>query len=148
MFDLTTYLPGQLLTKVDRAGMMHGLEVRCPLLDHQLAEYVFNLPEEYKMDKKTGKLILKDLLAEIMPRAFVDRKKQGFGAPVRKWLKEENMRAYVEKKFAPGARIYEFLREEVVRDFITKTYASDDPKSFYRLWVLLCLQIWLEKHPA
>lgn len=148
LYDITTYLPGQLLTKVDRTSMMHGLEVRCPLLDYQLAEFVFNLPEEYKTDRNTGKLILKDLLAEVMPREFVDRKKQGFGAPVRLWLQEEKMRAYVEHQFAPGARVYEFLKEDAVRDFIKTTYSSQDAKGYYRLWVLLCLEIWLKKHPS
>jgi len=145
-YDLSTYLPGQLLTKVDQASMMHGLEVRCPLLDHQLAEFVVNLPQEYKMNRGTGKLLLKDLLAEIMPRAFVDRKKQGFGAPVRKWLGEDKMRTYVERQFAEGARVYEYLHEDAVRSFIKKVYASKNPKGYYRLWVLLCLEIWLQKH--
>ena len=148
LFDITTYLPGQLLSKVDQASMMHSLEVRCPFLDYKLAEFAFNLPESYKTDRNNGKLILKDLLAEIMPRAFVDRKKQGFGAPVRRWLQEEKMRAYADKKFSPNARIYEYLREDVVRKLIKKTYASQDPKNYYRLWVLLCLAIWLEKHPS
>jgi len=144
-YDLTSYLPGQLLTKVDRMSMMHGLEVRCPLLDHELAQFAYNLPLEHKMNHHTGKFILKDLLAESMPRTFVDRKKQGFGAPVRKWLKEPEFRAYVQRSLAKGP-IYEFLREDIVRPFVAKTLASDDQKSYYQLWVLLCLQIWLMKH--
>lgn len=145
-YDLSTYLPGQLLTKVDQASMMHGLEVRCPLLDHHLAEYVFNLPQAYKVNRGTGKLILKDLLRGIMPDSFVDRKKQGFGAPVRKWLAEDKMRAYVEGQFAPGARVYQYLREDAVQNFIKEVYRTSKPKGYYRLWVLLCLEIWLKKH--
>jgi asparagine synthase (glutamine-hydrolysing) len=146
LFDFYTYLPGQILTKVDRTSMMHSLEIRSPFLDHHLAEFVFNLPEEYKTNRKSGKLILKDLLAEVMPREFVDRKKQGFGAPVRKWLGEPRMRAYVEEKLGSGARVYSFLHERAVRDFIASTYASSHPKPYYQLWTLLCLELWLRQH--
>jgi len=143
LFDLTTYLPGQLLTKVDRASMMHGLEIRCPLLDYQLAEFVFNLPQQYKMSRQTGKLILKDLLREIMPDSFVDRKKQGFGAPVREWLETEGMRAYVQKQLGKRAAVYSYLREDAVQSFIRSAYQT---ASYYQLWILLCLEIWLKAH--
>jgi asparagine synthase (glutamine-hydrolysing) len=145
LFDITTYMPGQLLTKADRMSMMHGLEVRCPFLDYKLAEFAFNLPERFKTDRGTGKLILKDLLAETMPRKFVDRKKQGFGAPVRKWLQEPSMRAYVELQFK-DARVYEFLSKDAIQRFITDTYANQSAKTYYRLWTLLCLEVWLRTH--
>ncbi len=145
MFDITTHMQGQLLTKVDEMGMMHGLEVRCPFLDYKLAEFAFNLPTEYKTDGTVGKLILKDLLAEIMPREFVDRKKQGFGAPVRKWLGEPAMRAYVENAFK-DARVYEYLDKEAVQKFIAQTYGSQKSKGYYQLWTLLCLEVWLRQH--
>jgi asparagine synthase (glutamine-hydrolysing) len=146
LFDLTTLLPGQLLTKVDQASMMHSLETRTPFLDHHLAEFVFNLPDAYKADRSTGKLILKDLLAEIMPRAFVDRKKQGLGAPVRMWLQELGMQAYIEKKLGIGARLFEFLREDSIAKLIQSAYTRQDPKAYYQLWVLLCLELWLGSH--
>ena len=146
MFDILTYLPGQLLTKVDQASMMHSLEIRCPLLDYQLAEFAFNLPEEYKTDRKTGKIILKDLLRELMPNEFVDRKKQGFGAPVRKWLSEEKMQAYVRQQFAPNSPIFAVINEKVALSFIEKTFSSQNPKYYYQLWVLLCLAIWMRVH--
>ncbi|MBY0472777.1 asparagine synthase (glutamine-hydrolyzing) [Patescibacteria group bacterium] len=145
LFDITTNMQGQLLTKVDEMGMMHGLEVRCPFLDYKLAEFAFNLPTEYKTDGNTGKLILKDLLAEEMPREFVDRKKQGFGAPVRKWLGEPTLRAYVENAFK-DARVYEYLDKDAVQRFIQQTYASQKPKGYYQLWTLLCLEVWLKRH--
>lgn len=145
-YDLAMYLPGQLLTKVDRTSMMHSLEVRCPLLDSDLAMFAYALPLDYKIDKSTGKFILKDLLAEIMPRSFVDRKKQGFGAPVRKWLKEETMQKYVRGKFGNNARIFGHLDQERTQAFVQTTLSGNDQKSYYRLWVLLCLELWLETH--
>jgi asparagine synthase (glutamine-hydrolysing) len=146
-YDLSTYLPGQLLTKVDRTSMMHGLEVRCPLLDHQLAEFVYQLPEAYKMSHTTGKIILKDLLAEVMPRTFVDRKKQGFGAPVRKWLSEPGMQGYVRNKFNNKmGPLYDHLDRDRVQEFVESTLRGGNQKNYYRVWVLLCLLLWCESH--
>jgi asparagine synthase (glutamine-hydrolysing) len=145
-FDISTYLPGQLLVKADQMSMMHGLEVRSPLLDHHLAEFAVNLPVSQKMTHSTGKLILKDLLAEVMPRGFVDRKKQGFGAPVRAWLSDERGRSYVERHLLQEARIFAYLEPDAVRARIEHTYARRRPKAFYQLWVLLCLELWLRSH--
>jgi asparagine synthase (glutamine-hydrolysing) len=147
-YDLTTYLPGQLLTKVDRMSMMHGLEVRCPLLDTALAEFAYNLPTSFKCSHTTGKILLKDLLAEIMPRAFVDRKKQGFGAPVRKWFSEETLRAYTREKLGTNASLHDHLDRKKTTSFVENTLSrtEGDAKPLYQLWALLCLELWLEKH--
>jgi asparagine synthase (glutamine-hydrolysing) len=145
-FDMTTYLPGQLLSKVDQTSMMHSLEIRCPFLDHTLAEYVVNLPEAYKTDRKTGKIMLKDLLAEIMPRAFVDRKKQGFGAPIRAWLEEDTLKAYVHTLFGGDAQVHTFLKKERIDSLVTFAYQKRDTKAYHQLWVLLCLEVWLRTH--
>lgn len=145
-FDISTYLPGQLLVKADQMSMMHGLELRSPFLDYQLAEFAINLPEEYKMNHATGKIILKDLLEEIMPYEFVHRKKQGFGAPVRKWLLDNRGRVYVKKNLADDARIFTYLNKQKIQEHIEKTYKYQHPKSFYQIWVLLCLEIWLRQH--
>jgi asparagine synthase (glutamine-hydrolysing) len=127
--------------------MMHGLEVRSPLLDTSLAEFAYQLPVEYKMSHHTGKRILKDILAETMPRAFVDRRKQGFGAPVRKWLQTPHMRDYVTSKLlSEDARSYDYLNREPLAQFVRTTLAGNDQKSYYRLWILLCLELWLRTH--
>lgn len=143
MFDLTTYLPGQLLTKVDRTSMMHSLEIRSPFLDHKLAEYVYSLPTEYKTDMKNGKLILKDILAEIMPKEFVYRRKQGFGAPVIEWLRTEKMKNYLEEKLNGKAKIYELLHEKEVRNLLEDFYTKKNTTKALRIWTLLCLELWL-----
>ena len=110
-FDLTTYLPGQLLTKIDRTSMMHSLEIRSPFLDYKLAEFVYNLPEKYKMDKKSGKIILKNILCEIMPKDFVYRKKQGFGAPIKEWLQTETIKNFVEKTLTENSQLYRIFKK-------------------------------------
>jgi asparagine synthase (glutamine-hydrolysing) len=148
IYDLTTYLPGQLLSKVDQMSMMHSVEVRSPLLDHHLAEFVYSLPTEYKMNKSMGKIVLKDLLREIMPDSFVDRRKQGFGAPVRVWLSTKEMEAYVRTLFGRDARVYAFLRYDAVQKVIDSAYHGNHAKYMYRVWVLLCLEMWLREHES
>ncbi len=147
LFDLNVYLPGQLLTKIDRMSMMNSVEVRSPFLDTDLAEFVFNLPVEYKMNKNGGKIILKDILEEIMPHKFVHRRKQGFGAPVKMWLKEPAFKKLTrDTLLTPNAQIYRWLKEDVVRNMLEKFYDKKDDAYHYKIWVILCLELWLQSH--
>lgn len=147
LFDLTTYLPGQLLTKVDRMGMMNSLEVRSPFLDHHLAEFVYNLPETYKTDAGIFKRILKDILGEYMPEEFVNRRKQGFGAPVKAWLRESSFKKDVyEKLYHPNAEIFTMMNEKVVKEMINDFYTNNNDHYNYKIWVLYCLELWLISH--
>lgn len=144
-FDLTTYMPGQLLAKLDRTSMMHGLEMRAPFLDTALVEFVTNLPEEYKVSSTEGKIILKDLLADIMPKEFVYRKKQGFGAPVAKWLAEPKMKQFTLETLGSGATVHQLFVSPLVRMLLYRFYAHNDSRLAMRVWILLCLEIWLSK---
>lgn len=146
MFDLTVYLPGQLLSKIDRLSMMHSLEIRSPFLDYKLAEFVYNLPEKYKVNKKSGKIILKDLLRPIMPDTFVDRRKQGFGAPVRIWLQTEKIKKYVIKELGINSPLLKFFKEEKMTEILNRFYKKNDTSVEYQIWSLLCLSIWLRFH--
>jgi len=144
-FDLQVYLPAQLLTKIDRTSMMHSLEARAPFLDTELAEYVYNLPNEFKISKTENKIILKEILAEIFPKEFVYRKKQGFGAPVQEWLKEKKMIDLVNKTLESDNPMYNFIDKKTtltVRDNFYKNKRNHAQK----LWLLLSLGLWFEKH--
>ena len=143
-FDLTTYLPGQLLSKVDRTGMMHSLEVRSPFLDTALAEFVVNLPTEYKAGTNGHKLILKDLLSELMPKEFVNRRKQGFGAPTTKWLREKNMSQYAQEKLGSRASVRSLLSGRIIDFYLNDFYGKQRDRAAMRLWLLLCLELWLD----
>ena len=145
VFDLTSHLPGQILTKVDRAGMMHGLEVRSPFLDTALVEFVFNLPYEYKVRDGEQKCILRDILAEYMPRDFVKRRKQGFGAPIEKWLQDDVMKTYIYAKLGTGSRIRSFLSGEEIDKYLSNFYVDEQKpeRAAQRLWVLLFLERWM-----
>lgn len=85
--DLKTYLAGDILTKVDRASMAHSLEVRVPLLDHQLVEWVSGLPSRWKLNQGRSKYIFKKAVRSYLPTDVLDRKKMGFAVPVAEWFR-------------------------------------------------------------
>ncbi|HEV7816526.1 MAG TPA: XrtA/PEP-CTERM system amidotransferase, partial [Janthinobacterium sp.] len=85
--DMKTYLPGDILTKVDRASMAHGLEVRSPLLDHSLVEWISGLPSNLKLQGGEGKYLFKKALLPYLPRQLLYREKMGFSVPMATWLR-------------------------------------------------------------
>jgi asparagine synthase (glutamine-hydrolysing) len=87
--DLKTYLPGDILTKVDRASMAHALEVRVPLLDHKLVEWIAGLPPEMKLKGSEGKYIFKKSLENYLPNDILYRPKMGFSIPLNSWFRNE-----------------------------------------------------------
>jgi len=87
--DIKTYLTDDICTKVDRASMAVSLEVRAPLLDHRLMEFVASMPSDLKLKANTGKYIFKKLVRRIVPSFDFDRTKQGFGVPVGEWFRDE-----------------------------------------------------------
>lgn len=78
LLDMDTYLPDDILTKVDRASMKYTLECRCPILDYKVIEYSYKLPQEYKIYQENQKRILKDIAYDYIPRSILDRPKKGF----------------------------------------------------------------------
>ena len=147
-YDLKVYLPGQLLSKIDRTSMIHSLEVRSPFLDTKLAEFVYNLPTEFKLSKDQNKIILKDLLSEVFPKEFVYRRKQGFGAPIELWLRDSKMKSFVNSFLESENKIYNFLNKtEIIkiRDIFYSS-ATNEKKYAQKLWSLLCLALWFQKH--
>ena len=87
LLDMDTYLPGDILCKVDRASMKYSLEARCPILDKDVMEYSFRLPHSFKYNKGVKKRILKDIAYDYIPKELLDRPKVGFGVPLDKWLR-------------------------------------------------------------
>lgn len=86
-YDNNTYLPGDLLVKMDIAAMHYGLETRSPLLDHEVIEYCATLPVTCKVKNRVGKYLLKKLAERYFPVDFVHRRKMGFGIPLADWLR-------------------------------------------------------------
>ena len=87
--DVTTYLPGDLLVKMDRATMANSLEARSPFLDHELMEFAARLPVSLKIAHGTGKYLLKAVGRGWLPDEILDRRKMGFGVPLASWLRNE-----------------------------------------------------------
>lgn len=87
LLDMDTYLPGDILCKVDRATMKYSLEARCPIMDKDVMEYSYRLPHSFKYGNHIKKRILKDIAYDYIPRELLDRPKVGFGVPLDKWLR-------------------------------------------------------------
>lgn len=87
LLDMDTYLPGDILCKVDRATMKYSLEARCPILDTDVMEYSFRIPQKFKYHKGSKKYILKEITYDYIPKELLDRPKKGFGVPIDKWLR-------------------------------------------------------------
>lgn len=87
LLDMDTYLPDDILTKVDRASMKYSLECRCPILDKEVIEYIFKMPHDFKIYAGNKKRILKDIAYEYIPQNLLDRPKTGFSIPLDKWMR-------------------------------------------------------------
>src|SRR5262249_31672214 len=94
--DFSTYLPDEVLVKVDRAAMAVSLETRIPLLDHRIVEFAWSLPVSFKQRGRQGKWLLRQVLYRYVPPHLVERPKQGFAAPVEQWLRKE-LRPWAEE---------------------------------------------------
>lgn len=142
--DLQTYLPCDLMTKVDMASMAHSLEVRQPFLDYRLIEYAASLPSRFKLKGGIGKRILRDAFAELLPSAIWDRKKMGFGIPIAAWFRgplQERTRASLT---GSDCRLSKFFRQEYMTGLV-ESHMSGKSNEGYRLWNLLMLELWLRE---
>ena len=140
--NFMTYLPEDLLVKVDRATMAYGLEGRSPFLDHRLMEYVAGLPDQFKVRWGTNKFILKKAFEDLLPESILHRNKRGFGVPLGAWFRKE-LREYVQDLLlAPKACSHEYLEPAyvttLVRDHM-QGFRDNGP----RLWALLAFEVWL-----
>jgi asparagine synthase (glutamine-hydrolysing) len=145
--DAVTYLPDDILVKVDRASMAVSLEARCPLLDYRVFEFAWRLPFEMKVEKTRGKRILRDLLYRRVPRELVDRPKQGFDVPLSDWLRGP-LRAWAEELLSEERLRQEgWLRPEPVRRAWQRHLAGTEDNRD-RLWTILMFQAWLAQEVA
>ena len=138
--DLVDYLPGDILTKVDRASMAVALEARVPLLDHRVVELAWRLPLAKKIRGRTGKLPLRALLRRFVPPVLFERPKMGFGIPLGEWLRGP-LRPWVDQTLARPA---EALGLDLAR--VRATWAQHQARGGleHRLWPVLMLSAWAE----
>ena len=145
--DLLTYLPGDLLVKVDLASMAHGLEARGPFLDHRVVELALAMPIRRKLRLRGGrsKVVLKEAFADLLPREIRNRPKMGFGVPIDRWFRGElkdELRAVLLDPLALSRGLF---RPDAVETLIDDHVQSRRDNA-YRLWSLLMLELWFRHH--
>ena len=143
--DAITYLPGDILTKVDRASMAVALEARVPLLDHRVAAFAWTLPQRLKIQDGVGKRILRQVLYRYVPKDLVERPKQGFGIPLHSWLRGP-LRPWAESLLNPGALGRTGLLNPAPIRRAWQDHLAGRRNYQYHLWAVLMFQSWAERH--
>lgn len=137
--DIKTYLPDDILAKVDRASMAHSLEVRAPLLDHVFMELAATIPSTLKVKGSSGKFILKKALEKILPHEILYRKKMGFGVPLARWFR--NDLKDMAQSLIFDSRSEHYLNSSTVEK-IWKEHQGGLRDRSTELWVILMFQLW------
>lgn len=152
LLDMDTYLPGDILTKVDRASMKYSLETRCPILDKEVMEYSFRLPHQYKYEKGNKKRILKALAYDYIPRELLERPKVGFSVPLDSWLRgalREQLLDYTNTDFLKQQGIF---KEKETRELINNYLKNGDKGAgsganlSRMIWGYFVFQKWYERY--
>ena len=135
--DIQNYLAGDILVKTDRASMANGLELRAPFLDTDFASFCISMPPRLKITAKHDKILLRRAYSKIWPQIVQTREKQGFGAPVSKWLKQRSFVDLKEKFILnENNKIFNFIRHDKVLEYVKRDNIQT--------WTLLILSLWME----
>ena len=144
LVDQMTYLPNDLLVKVDIASMANSLEARSPFLDHNVIEFAAKLPEKLKVSGADTKSFLKKVAARLVPKDVIYRRKMGFGVPVGKWFRGE-MKDFVREVLLSETSLNRgVIRPEAIRRYVEEHIDARQDHSF-RLWTLLMLELWYRR---
>lgn len=146
LLDMLTYLPDEILAKMDRASMKYSLEVRCPLLDYRIPEWSFRVAHNLKYHNFEKKYLLKELTYDYVPKTLLDRPKKGFGVPLKRWLrtvlKPEIMRMAEPKRLSKQG----IFRPLAVKDLILKQEHSNKIIYSSLLWSFYVFQLWYSEY--
>jgi asparagine synthase (glutamine-hydrolysing) len=142
--DQMTYLPNDLLVKVDIASMANSLEARSPFLDHKVIEFAASLPENLKMQGFETKSLLKKVAARLVPKEVIYRRKMGFGVPIGNWFRGEM------KDFVRGVLLSEkSLKRGIAKPEMIEKYVNEHTESVrdhtFQIWTLLMLELWFQR---
>jgi asparagine synthase (glutamine-hydrolysing) len=144
VLDGLTYLPDDILVKVDRAAMAVSLETRAPFLDRGVIEFAWSLPMHMKIRNGQGKWLLRHLLDRYLPRSLVERPKMGFGIPLDQWLRGP-LREWAEELLNEDRlKLEGYLNPAPIRQ-VWNDHISGKSNYGYRLWSVLMFQAWLEQ---
>lgn len=142
--DFKTYLPDDILTKVDRATMSVSLEGREPLLDHRLIEFSASLPIKYKINNGHKKVIFKDIVHDFIPKNIMDRPKMGFGIPVKEWMRTDLVDLFRSYLTIDKINNTGILNANKI-DRMLQSYLQGDDSYFTLLWYIFNFMMWHEK---
>jgi len=137
--DASTFMLDDVLVKVGRTSMMHSLEVRCPLLDHHVLEYVASLPFSSKLRGNTTKWIRREVVRDLLPPSILARGTQGFGVPLERWFGEDFGRLAREVLFGPRARARGWLGPREAPGARASTRVG-------QVWTHVCLELWAQSY--
>lgn len=143
--DTRTYLPDDLLVKVDIATMIHSLEGRSPFLDHKLVEFVARLPVSYKLRGRVSKYILKRALHNYLPKTILNRGKQGFGVPVGRWFRHELRQIAYDVLLDQDTLARGLFDERAVHTLLDE-HVKGRANHWQRIWELLMLELWFRSY--
>src|SRR5581483_5294202 len=139
--DSKTYLPGDILTKVDRMSMAHSIEAREPLLDYKLIEFAQQIPALFKLRGAETKSILKRAMRGLIPDEIIHRPKQGFGVPMQKWFREDLREMVIETLTESRTQQRGYFDQQVVSAILSEHLSGRRDNSRH-LWSLLMLELW------
>lgn len=142
--DQQTYLPGDLLTKMDIATMAHGLEARSPLLDHELLELAAALPVRFKVRGREKKIALRAALRGVVPDSHIDRTKHGFQVPMADWFRTDLGDLTRDTLLSSTARSRDYLRQDVVEGLLERHLSCREDNSA-QLWSFLVFELWQQQ---
>jgi asparagine synthase (glutamine-hydrolysing) len=142
--DLKSYLPYDLLTKVDIASMANGLEARSPFLDHVVMEFAAQLPARFKLHGRQSKYLLKKTFADLLPEVNVKRRKMGFGVPLAKWLRTSSHELLQDTLLSKRAKERGYFKPEHV-DSLVREHVGENTDYSFQLWNLLMLELWQQE---
>jgi asparagine synthase (glutamine-hydrolysing) len=142
--DIKTYLPGDILTKVDRASMAHALEVRVPLLDHKLVEWISGLPPSMKLNGQEGKYIFKKSLESYLPNDILYRKKMGFAVPLAGWFRGPLRQRVRDSLLGPTLAETGIFNRSFLTEMVEQHQSGRRDYSA-PLWTLLMFEAFLRK---
>jgi asparagine synthase (glutamine-hydrolysing) len=144
--DLQSYLPGDILTKVDRMSMAVSLEARVPLLDHPIVEFASALPARLRFREGKGKWLLRRAIEDLVPPLVLQKPKQGFGVPLRLWFRNE-LRGRIDDLLRPDSAVYAYVDRAAVSRVVREHLAGRRDHSA-QIWKLLVLHVWLRTPSA
>ena len=145
--NMLTYLPDDILTKVDRASMSISLESRVPLLDHRIVEFSFRIPHNFKNFNGTQKYLLKKLAYKYVPKEYLDRPKHGFSIPIFTWLKTD-MKYLIDQYLSNEYISKQGLFNSQVITQLKKNFEKPENTAYmgHFLWNILSFQLWYKRY--